>query len=89
MPSENYKSKRYGPTQPAPDGGVESDGYGGGAHVNDHPGYPNVFKIVDESRRHELGGIRDKIGDDFNVSRAELEHNRRLLGDFARMGRRQ
>ena len=76
------KTVGYGPKQPTSDSGVDNVNYGPGS-TDDHPGLPVVPTIIDESRRHELGGTRDKYGDDFNVSRAELEAARRLLGPWA------
>ena len=59
MPSENFKSKRYGPAKnPRNIGGTNTVPYGGGIHENDHPPLPAVPDFRDDTRAAEVGGIR-------------------------------
>ena len=59
MPSENFKSKRYGPAKnPRNIGGTNTVPYGGGIHENDHPPLPVTPDFRDDTRAAEVGGLR-------------------------------
>ena len=80
MPSENFRTKRYGPAKDSTvNSGTDTTPYGPGVHGNDHPPLPAVPDFRDDTRASEVGGIRSwykTINWPDRVDRAALERVR-------------